>query len=317
MKQVNNLSVSGANNGISVLKFSNLKMNSQVLHFISYRKVLIVVCVFIGLIVHLTSGAQNRRYDFTPDSSKYSWERFSVHAGGFVTGMNSDIQLGSQQVGLGVVVNLEDALGLQSSGTVFRSEMRYNYGKRRRHTLGLEYFGLLRNAQKVLDSDVEIGDQIFPIGTEVKSKFNLQIIKASYSYSFYKDERVMIDASFGLFVMPISFSVKALDLNEVASDFVAPLPVVGIRSNFAITPKLHLKQSVDFLYMKIANFRGVVSDINVTLEYNLWEHFGVGGGLNAYQLNIEAFGDDNNYFDFKGSIKTGYTGLLLYVKYYI
>lgn len=277
---------------------------------------MIFVLVFVSLIASLTAGAQKNNYEVAPDSVNYEWERFSVNFGSFVTGMNSDIQLGSQQLGIGVIVNVEEALGLKRNATVLRSEMQYNFGTRRRHSVGLGYFGLLRNAKKRLESDIEIGDQIFPIGTEVNSKLNLQIFKAMYSYSFYKDKRVKIDASIGLFVMPISFSTKALDLNEAASSFVAPLPVIGLGTSFALSSRLCLKQSVEFLYLEIGNFKGVVSDINIKLEYNLWDHFGIGGGLNAYQLNIEAYSDKGTFLNFKGSLKTGYTGVLFYAKYY-
>jgi hypothetical protein len=94
------------------------------------------------------------------------------------------------------------------------------------------------------------------------------------------------------------------------------LPVLGLGTSFAITPRLYFEQSIDFLYLKISNFKGVITDFNFRLEYNAWKHFGVGGGLNTFRLDIEAFGDKDNFFDFKGTIKTGYTGLLFYAKYY-
>ena len=167
-----------------------------------------------------------------------------------------------------------------------------------------------------MDSNIEIGDQIFPVGTEVNSRFNLQIFKGTYSYSFYQDKRVKLDASVGLFVMPTAFSIDALNLSDKSAKFVAPLPVLGFGTSFAIAPKLYLEQSVDFMYLKISNFKGVITDVNMRLEYNAWEHIGFGGGLNTFRLNIDAFDKKNKYFNFKGSLKTGYTGLLFYAKYY-
>ena len=292
------------------------RLSYLILNFITHRNFLIFNLIFIGIIASLTVGARNNSSDTASDTVKYSWDRFSVTFGGFVTGMNSDIQLSSEQVGLGVIVNVEDALGLKTSATVLRSGMQYNFGKRRRQTASVDYFGLLRNANKILETEIEIGDKIFPIGTKVDSKFNLQIFKGTYSYAFYRDTRVKLDASLGLFIMPISFSITALDFSEETASFVAPLPVLGLGATYAITPKLYIKQSVEFLYLEISNFKGAISDINIHLEYNLWKHFGFGGGLNTYQLNIEAYKDKNAFFNFKGSIKTGYTGLLFYAKYY-
>jgi len=108
-----------------------------------------------------------------------------------------------------------------------------------------------------------------------------------------------------------------MDMSDEVTKFVAPLPVLGLATDFAITPRLFFKQSVELLYLDISNFRGAITDVNIRLEYNLWKHFGFGGGLNSYRLNIEAYGDQNSFFGFKGSLRTGYTGFLMYVKYYI
>jgi len=294
----------------------NIYLFLPILNQLKSQSLNTIKLLFLGLLIGFNVCAKEKNNTSEPDTLNYSWERLSINFGGFLTGLNNDIQLGSQTVGLGVIINVEDALGLETTSTVLRSEVHYNFGKRRRHTAGLEYFGLFRNALKVLESDIEIGDQIFPVGTEVDSRFNLQIYKAKYSYAYFQDKRVKLDASFGLFVMPITFSASALNLKETATDFVAPLPVLGIGSTFAITPKLYLEQNVDFLYLKISNFKGLITDVNFRVEYNAWKHVGFGTGLNTFRLNIDAYGKDYKYFDFKGSLKTSYAGLLFYAKYY-
>jgi len=259
--------------------------------------------------------AQEYNSDIKSDTITYSWERFSFKLGGFLAGLNSAIQLSSQQVGLGVIINVEDALGLESSAFVLRSELAYNYGKRRRSTTRIGYFGLFRQASKVLDAEITIGGQDFPVGTEVNSKFNLQIYKGTYEYSFYLDERVNIYASAGLFIMPISFSTSALGFSKEAFEFTAPLPLFGLGTSFAITPKFRLNQSIEIFYLEISTFKGAISNVNVMLEYNPWKHLGFGLGLNYYRLNIEAYQENEGFLNFRGIVETDYTGLLLYGKY--
>ncbi len=260
--------------------------------------------------------AQEEMSDIKPDTSDYSWERFSLIMGGFVTGLNSDLLIGSRQLGLGVCLNLEDALGLETSSLVLRGELEYNFGKRARQAVRFGYFGFFRNARKIVESDLEIGDVIFPVGTEVTSEFDLQIFKGTYYYSFYMDDRVKLGFNLGLFVMPIRFSTSALHLSEVATHFVAPLPVLGLHTNFAIAPKLFLKQSIEILYLEISDFKGSISDVNFKLEYNTWRHFGLGVGVNSYRLNITGSETSSSLLDFEGVIKTSYTGLMFYGKFY-
>ena len=73
--------------------------------------------------------AQEQGHYNKKDSLDYSWERFSVSMGGFLTGLNSDIQIRSQEVGLGAILNVEEALGLETTTLVFRGEMEYNFGR--------------------------------------------------------------------------------------------------------------------------------------------------------------------------------------------
>lgn len=277
---------------------------------------LILSLILIVFLVSPFINAQENISDNKSDTLNYSWERFSFSLGGFITGLNSDILIGSQQVGLGVSVNLEDALGLKTSTLVLRGTLEYHLGKRGRHSTRFGYFGLFRNASKVLESEIEIGDETFPVGTEVNSKFDLQIYKGAYDYSFYMDDRVKLSITFGLFIMPISFSTSALGISEEVAEFIAPLPVLGLGTNFAITPKLFLKQSIEILYLEISNFKGSITDVNLRLEYNPWKHFGFGLGINSYRLNISIYENDNTFLDFAGSIKTSYTGMLFYGKYY-
>ena len=62
------------------------------------------------------------------DSTEYSWDRFSFMLGGFLTSLNSDMQFGLKQLGTGVTINFEDALGLKTSNVVIRGELNYNFG---------------------------------------------------------------------------------------------------------------------------------------------------------------------------------------------
>lgn len=263
----------------------------------------------------LSSAEAKEQTAKTYADSLYRWERFSVNVGGFIAGLNSDINLGSKQLGLGVSINLEDALGLKTNSLVLRSEVEYAFGKSLRHSGRFSYYGFLRSANKTLESGLEIGDTIFPIGTRLESKFNMEIFKLDYAYAFYMDSRVKISGTFGFFVMPITFSAAADDSKGTSTAFVAPLPVIGFRTNFAVTPKFYLMQNIEVLYLQIGDFKGSMTDVNMRAEYKPASHFGFGVGLNSYQLNLTKSNPDS-YLDFAGNIKTGYVGFLLFAKYF-
>ena len=244
------------------------------------------------------------------------WERFSLSLGGFITSLNSDVSLGAK--GLNLEVNVEDALDMDSSVSVFRVEGLWRFSRNLRHRLDLGWFDISRDASTTLLQDITINDITFPLGTEVTSSFDLQVFKGAYSYSFFQDDRMDMGVSFGIFVMPVDFGIDASGLFEghERESITAPLPVLGLRADFAITPKLFLKYSFDFFYLEYDQFKGAVTSAELALEYKAFKYIGLGIGLDSFKLHIEAEGEDYPNIDFNGAFNFGYFGLMAYCKVY-
>jgi hypothetical protein len=130
-----------------------------------------------------------------------------------------------------------------------------------------------------------------------------------------KDDRFDLAVGGGLYVMPIRIKLSSTSSGETGDEGItAPLPVVGLRFDFAITPKLFLKESLDVFYFQYQNFSGDLFDAKVGLEYNIWKHFGVGVAYDYFRLQFKAEGQDYPYIDLVGKVQFNYGGILLYGK---
>lgn len=267
------------------------------------------------LIILLSSSILSFGQSTNSQTPSDTWSRFSIDAGGFITSNSSGIVLGSQNLGVGLQVDMEEALGLETSTLALRFNAKYRFSKSKRHSASFSYFDVNRSAVKVLQQDLEIGDEVFPIGTEISSDFDLTIIRAKYGYSFFHDDRISLGGSFGFYIMPISFSVKAPNFNEQSTHFTAPLPLLGLYSDFKVKNKLYFKQSVEFLYLTILNFSGQIVDVNLALEHKTFAHFGFGLGANLNNINIQVTNEDSP-LNFVGKVRMGYSGLMLYGRFY-
>jgi len=244
------------------------------------------------------------------------WERFNLSLGGFATAINSDVSLGTK--GLNLEVNVEDVLDLDSSVSAFRVDGLWRFSRNLRHRLDLGWFDISRDASSTLLRDITIDDTTFPLGTEITTSFDLQVFKGAYSYSFFQDDRMDLGVSFGIFVMPVAFEIEAsggFEGHEVES-ITAPLPVLGLRADFAITPKFFLNYSFDFFYLEYDQFKGAVTDAKLALEYKAFKYLGFGIGLDSFKLHIEAEDEDYPNIDFNGSFEFSYVGLMAYCKVY-
>lgn len=245
------------------------------------------------------------------------WERFSLTLGGLITALNADVRIGVEQLGAGIEVNVEDALGLDSSTAVWRADLRYRFGSSRRHRFGLSYYDFRRDAIKVLERDITIGDKTISVGETVHTEFNFSVIRGEYSYSFFQDDRMDFSAGIGLYMLPIELQLETSTERVADEAFIAPLPTLYLQGIFAITPKLFLKAGYGILYLEIGDFKGAIFDSSIALEYNVWKQVGFGLGFDRFQLEIESE-DSDSYpgVDFVGNLSFSYTGILLYTKIY-
>jgi hypothetical protein len=250
-------------------------------------------------------------------TAELPWEKFSLNLGGFLNATNSSIKLGAN--GLGATLDMEDLLGMDTATTVFRLEGAWRFTDNRRHRWDLSWFALRRSGETTLLRDLPIDDTtVVPLGSRVNSSFDLDIYKTSYSYSFFQDDRFDLAASIGAFIMPIEFKLDASGaVNAVRSESItAPLPVLGFRADFAITPKVYLRSSMDAFYLEISNFRGLIFDTKAAVEYKAFKNVGFGFGIESFQLGVEANGEDYPGVNFKGTLDFGYLGAQIYAHLY-
>jgi len=252
------------------------------------------------------------------DNTVYNlpWEKFNIQAGAFFAALDDKVQVGVG--GAGVLIDVEEALGMDANNTSFRVGGSYRIGEKRRHRVDLEYFYFNRDSNKTLGQNITVDNVLFPSGTNVDATFNFQIVKAAYSYSFFQDNRMDLAASIGLFVMPLKFEITASGAGGKSEDlkFTAPLPVLGLRGDFAITPRWFFRSKLEFFYLEYQDFTGGLMDTNLAVEYNPWKNWGFGFGVESTKIKLSAEGSDYPNLDFNGDVKMSFIGAHLYVRYF-
>ena len=250
-------------------------------------------------------------------TEKSPWDTVSFNGGLFASRSATELRFGS---GLGVEVNLEDALGMESDNQVFRLETYWRFTKNKRHRADFSWFSLNRTASKTITEDITIqppdGEEIpIPAGTGLTSKYDMDIFQLSYSYSFLHDDRLDFAGIVGLYIMPISFGLDVTGLIDEQADqsFTAPLPALGLRFDILLAPKWYFRNSAQMFYIEYDTYTGSLTSARTAIEYNPWKHVGLGVGLDSLRMSLQA--DDPSTipdFDLRGNVDFGYIGLYLY-----
>ena len=255
------------------------------------------------------------------DEKRYlPWEKGSLKFGGFVAAFNSDLGFGVNRAA-GVTINAEELFDLDSSLVVFRVEAMYRPGESKRHQLDFTYARYHRDGSTTLAEELDINGSTIPVGAEVDSIFNFDIIRGTYSYALLQDKRMRIALGLGVYAVPLRYELEAQSpsgrTKVEGADTTLPLPALAIRADFQLIPKLFLTAGIDAMYLEISDFKGSLLDVNIGLEYRPWKHFGFGLGYNGMSVDVEAERSGSNYpgADFVGSVDVRFSGLMLYGKF--
>lgn len=235
-------------------------------------------------------------------------ERASIVFGAFITDRRTETRLDSDS-GLGTDFALEDDLGLDSSTTVFRLGGDIWFGQRHRFDASL--FDFSRSASKRIDETIEFGDEVYAVDTVVNSQSDLSILKADYTFAVVSRRRGYLGLTGGLYIADTKLSLSEPDLGLFESaDLTAPLPVIGIRGEFAVTNRFTVRGASQWFSIDVADASGSLRDLYLGMDYGFGQRFAIGLAYNEVTMNITA--EDTGRFE--GEVDWGYDGWLAYLK---
>ena len=251
------------------------------------------------------------------DWIRFGEERFMLSGGAFLPSFDTTLRVDNRTLGIGDDVSLEDDLDVDDDESVYWIGGHWRFASR--HRVALSYFRSKRDATAVALDDIQIGDEIFPVGAGLDSEFEIQVIPLVYAYSFMKREKFEFAGSVGLHWYSLDFTVQGTvslgteDANaEVTAKADAPLPLFGLRFDYYITPRWSAGAHGEALALEFDDdtfsFSGRAVNVRLSTEYWIWNHFGVGAAVNWFNVDLDV--DDS---DWRGEFEYDYFGPQLYL----
>jgi hypothetical protein len=243
---------------------------------------------------------------------KSPWHRFEFSLGALIADISSSAEV--QAGGLGAVIDIEQVLGVDES--LFQVRAGASYEIAPRHRLWLDYVDLSRDSTKTLETDIEFGDTVYPVGTSVHTEMDLQLVNLVYGYSLIHDDRVDLAVTFGMHGMRTQLELQGQSIGGESERFFLPIPLPGIRMNTLLSPDLYFKLNLEFLWIRVDQFEGLMVDSMVGLEWAAFEHVGFGVAYNHIRIGLEMEDDGFATVDFQGRLDFDVAGFLLYTVLY-
>jgi hypothetical protein len=204
----------------------------------------------------------------------------------------------------------------------FRIDAAYRFNER--HSVGISYYRVLLDANRVLNEDVTVDDVTIAAGANVDSSLTFDMWRLLHNYSFYRNEKVELGLSPGLYIAKFKFALagsatcsgthpncvgQPTAFGSVSQQLTVPLPSLGAYVNYHITPRLMSQVRFDWFYLAVGNdFTGSMLEFYAGLEYRLFKHFALGASYDRLQTNVELNKKSSSGF----SVETAWNTVFLY-----
>lgn len=244
-------------------------------------------------------------------------ERFLLSAGFFLPVFSTSLGVDNEILGEGTAVNLEQDLGFTEDVATgwFGGSWRFA----RRHRLAVSYFRFVREVANTVEREIAIGDEVYPAGATLDTRFAIQTVPITYSYSFLQREKYELAGSLGVhwWVNDLSAegsaSLGGQDGDASAAARVqAPLPLLGLIFAYRPGPRWEVDVHAEALVLNIdadvLSYSGSFVSLSGRTHYWFYNQLGVGGAVNWFDLDFDVDGEK-----WRGKIEYDYVGPQIYL----
>ncbi len=247
-------------------------------------------------------------------------DKFSFAIGGYaLSRYESSISMTDPDLGAGISIDPQDALGISVDNSVLRIEGYYRFHPK--HALTYSWYSINSTGNKTIDKQLEWvspgGTPVtIPLGAQVTSSLDFDVFKVGYLWSFHHTNKVELGVGAGLHITRLTVGLDA-NITVPPNQFLrnvnttVPLPVVSLVLKYNVTPRFHWYLKTEAFAIKFENWVGSYRDATLGMEYRVWKHLALGAGLSSNSLEL-AENDAEYRLRFDNSI----TGGLLYLATY-
>ncbi len=229
-------------------------------------------------------------------------ERYRLTIGGSVNDFDSKLSINSRDGSVDKEIDFEDRLGMDT--TLRLGWVRGSWRMAERHRLALLYMPIKRTSNLTTQKDIDVGGNIIKAGASIATEVNTHTFDIEYIYSFYKKPDLEIGITGGIYWMNSLAEISAAgevviegsDQPEFRTDYessqrlVAPLPLIGIKAAYEINQQWHARASARYLDVTIGDIEGRILNLNLSTEYYLNNHLGLGAGLTSFDVSVQQNG---------------------------
>ena len=230
--------------------------------------------------------------------------------------IRQDTEVQAQKSGIGGIINLQDALGMQTTNQAMRLEASYKFNDK--HKVAFSYHSLSNSNTAINNQPIEYNGEIIDAGSTINVHFDTDIYKVNYIYSAYQTNKLNFSFRVGLHTTGVSTGLdttvkineEETSLTNEAVSLTAPLPVLGIGLSYNIISNVSINYEIDYFFISYEDISGNMVDTMLALEYQYNRYLGLGIGINSTNMFFKAKTKDTDF-----QLRNNVSGILTYLTF--
>jgi hypothetical protein len=222
---------------------------------------------------------------------------FIFSLGTYLVDADTDLELRGGAGESGTPIDWNRTFG-EGSLTRIRMDAQWRFAER--HKVRALWFSSDRSDSRTIDREIEWGGETFPVNTKVKGDLEYQVYELFYEYAFLRRESYELSASIGAYWVSLDSRLSATitgaaggtTTRDVSRDggFDVPLPVLGLRAQWALPYDLSFDLSGQYFTASIDQYDGDLQNYRATFTWqpNKWVGLGVGYDWFSADLDVDA-----------------------------
>ncbi|MCX6574488.1 MAG: hypothetical protein NTX99_10925, partial [Candidatus Aminicenantes bacterium] len=201
------------------------------------NKGLLIVAVALA-VAGLSAAAWSQEESDKPAKVWQKKPNFSIRLGTLFSDVSSQFRIDGAD-GEGTLIDAQNVLNLPKNGTALRAKGDFRIAKW--FGVEIEYYRIADSATTVIDRDITVGDEIFPINETISTSFTRSFMDTSLK--FYLVHKPRLDL--GLFLgANIHFVKLTMDAEPSGRSVLKkpwyPVPSIGATFNYCLGPRWYL-----------------------------------------------------------------------------
>lgn len=250
-------------------------------------------------------------------------DEFVIAVGGYVVNSSITGSLSGTANAAGQSVDFDKAFGTDAYQTRVRVDALWRITPRQH--LRFSYFDNNIRHTRTIDQDLAWGDYTFVAGGQVTAQAKTRVAELDYEFAFLRRPDFEIVAAAGVHFDDLTLKLsgnasltvdtpmgpieQTATFTTKSSSVPAPLPVVGLRADWAVSPHIYLDATGQVFAASYQGVSGNWADLRAGATWMFSDHFGLGIGYDRFANHL-----DVNKSSFNGRLSFSYQGVLLYLK---